>query len=237
MDLYTIGYATKDINEFVNILKLNNINCLVDVRSSPFSKQFPDYNEYNLKKVLNKNSILYLSFGKEFGARRDEIEAYKKVKMYDDSIIDVVSFEQVYTLDTFKTGYNRILTGIEKGYRIAFMCSEKYAYDCHRGIMVAEYFHRQGYNIKHIVDFNNIMEHEHIEVVLKENYLKVKKKFERLHSAQLNELQYASDLFGINLVDEYIIHWNDFFKDYSRKKAFKLRNYEIGYKKGNDEYD
>ena len=237
MNLYTIGYATKDIKDFVKILKLNNVNCIIDVRSSPFSKQFPEYNEYNLKKYLNENAILYLSFGKEFGARRDEKDAYKKVKMYDETIIDVVSFEKVYNLESFKAGYNRVITGLEKGYKIAFMCSEKYAHDCHRGIMVSEYFYRLGYNVKHLIDNDNIMDHECVESILKENFIKAKKKFERIHLSELNELKYASDLFGVNLVDEYITFWNDFFSEYSREKAFELRNYEIGYKKGNDEND
>lgn len=93
--LFTIGYANKSIDDFIKILKLNNINCIVDVRTMPFSKQFPDYNECNLSKLLKESKISYLSFKNEFGARRSESEVYQKIDLYDDSNIDVVVFEKV----------------------------------------------------------------------------------------------------------------------------------------------
>lgn len=236
-DLYTIGYATKSISEFIEILKLNNIDSLVDVRTSPFSKQFPEYNENNLKRTLKENGIIYLSFKEEFGARRIEPEAYIKKTMYNDVNIDVVSFERVYQLEAFKSGYNRIEDGIVKGYNIAFMCSEKYAYDCHRGIMVAEFFYRNGYTINHIVDKNTMISHEEIEVYLKSNFEKAKKSFQKNNLTKINDMRYEGNLFGFDTIDENTVYWNGFFGSYSREKAFELRNYEIGYKKGNEEND
>ena len=233
--LYTIGYANKSIEEFINLLKSYNINCIVDVRSMPFSKQYPLYNEMELKKCLSKYNIKYLSFKKEFGARRDEHELYSEITTYENNIIEVVDFKKVWNHQNFDDGVKRVLNGLNKSLNICFLCSEKYAYDCHRGIMVAEYFFRKGYKVDHIVDNSNLIEHEKIETFLHENFIKAKNKFEKIHATQLNELQYASNLFGINLIDEYIIFWKDFFKIYSREKAFELRNYEIGYRKGNNE--
>lgn len=38
--LFTIGYATKEIDAFVHLLKKHGITCLIDVRTSPFLKLF-----------------------------------------------------------------------------------------------------------------------------------------------------------------------------------------------------
>ncbi|AVX31767.1 Protein of unknown function, DUF488 [Carboxydocella thermautotrophica] len=41
------------------------------------------------------------------------------------------------------------MKGVEKGFRIALMCSEKDPFDCHRSILVAKEFYERGYEIKH----------------------------------------------------------------------------------------
>ena len=234
--LYSIGYSNKNIDEFISILKNKHINCIIDVRTTPFSKQFPDYNENNLVKTLKENNITYISFKSEFGARRSENEVYESIDMYDGSLVDVVIFNKVYELDIFKSGYKRIESGLEKGYNIAFLCSEKYAYDCHRCIMVSEYFYRHGYDIVHIVDEKSSILHKEIEKYLRDNFDKAKLKFIKLTSEDLKSLSYGGGLFGSD-VKESILKWNDFFKEYNRNKGFYLRNLEIGYKKGNEEDD
>lgn len=235
-NLFTIGYANKRIDDFIKILKLNNINCIVDVRTMPFSKQYPDYNENNLAKTLKESNITYMSFKNEFGARRIENEVYQKIDLYDDSFVDVVIFEKVYNLEIFKKGYNRVEIGLEKGFNIAFLCSEKYAYDCHRCIMVAEFFYRNGYEINHIVDDKNTIMHKDIEKYLEDYFKDAKSKFVKLHANELQELTYGGGLFQAQ-VSDHIIYWNDFFAKYTREKGFYLRNLEIGYKKGNEDYD
>lgn len=72
MNVYTIGCSTKTSEEFLNLLLKHKINCLVDVRSTPFSKYTTQFNKENLQSLLRKNNIVYLWMGREFGARRDD---------------------------------------------------------------------------------------------------------------------------------------------------------------------
>ena len=58
--LYTIGYAAKDIDSFIACLKEHGITCLVDVRSSPFSKTFPGFDKPHLKEFLKKKGFYML---------------------------------------------------------------------------------------------------------------------------------------------------------------------------------
>ncbi len=230
--LFTIGYANKSFDQFLSILKKNDITCVVDVRTSPYSHQFPQYNKEVLKDNLKHNGIWYIEFGKYFGARRYEDTAYKRIKNYDDAEFEVVIFDQVYDLQVFQDGYKRIIDGLNKGFSIVFLCSEKFPYDCHRSIMIAEYFYSKGFNIMHLIDENTVLEHTDCDYFIQQKFLNAKKKFYSIHKYKLEELDYGGGFFGYSFSDKRFIDWVDFFKTYDRKKGYYLRNIEIGYKKG-----
>ena len=77
--IYTIGCSTHTIEGLLNILGNYNIDTIVDVRSIPFSRYTPQFNQDNLKKMLSSKRIHYLDFSEEFGARRKEKEVYSMV--------------------------------------------------------------------------------------------------------------------------------------------------------------
>lgn len=152
---FTIGHSVNDIEYFINLLKKNKINCIVDVRSTPYSKIASQYNKEILKEILKKNKITYLHFGKEFGARR------KDPFLLDEN--GIVDFESVRKSDIFKIGVERIKEGIKKKFKIALMCSEKEPFDCHRFALVSRGLEDNGINIHHILSdgstiSNNILE-------------------------------------------------------------------------------
>ena len=68
--IYTVGHSNQEIEEFRSLIQTFDINCIVDVRSVPASAYTPQFNQDNLKYYLRQYNIVYLHFGKEFGARR-----------------------------------------------------------------------------------------------------------------------------------------------------------------------
>ena len=70
--IYTIGHSIYKIEEFGELLKQNQINTIVDVRSTPYSKFAPQYNSSELKRLLGTKGIYYLFMGKELGARQPD---------------------------------------------------------------------------------------------------------------------------------------------------------------------
>ena len=58
--IYTIGHSIYEIEDFVKLLKQSQINTIVDVRSTPYSKFAPQYNRETLKEYLKQNSICYI---------------------------------------------------------------------------------------------------------------------------------------------------------------------------------
>lgn len=164
MLIYTIGHSRHKLEDFIKLLQLNDINCICDIRSMPYSKFAEQFNQNNLKDELKKNNIEYLFFGDEFGARRKEPE------LYTNGIVD---FEKVAKDAKFINGIKRLEKGVNKGYKIALMCAEKEPIDCHRTILVARNLDLNGFEIKHILEDGSVINHKEIdEMLLKQYYPK-----------------------------------------------------------------
>ena len=62
MRIWTIGHSTRAIDEFISLLKENEIKLLVDVRAWPGSKRYPQFNKDALAESLNAHGIRYEHF-------------------------------------------------------------------------------------------------------------------------------------------------------------------------------
>jgi len=202
--IYTIGHSIYEIEDFVELLKQNQINTIVDVRSTPYSKFAPQYNRETLKKYLKQNSICYIFMGDLLGARYED-----KTLLFDDGKVD---FKKVQETKNFQDGVMRLQKGIEKGYSISLMCSEKEAFDCHRFGLISEFLSKKSIEINHIYSDKVVLQQELEQKLLK--------KYEK----QIPKI----DLFNQNI---------DFQEQL--KEAYKLRNKDIAYnaltQEGDDE--
>lgn len=194
--LYTIGHSSHSVEYFVCLLKNNGINCLVDVRSVPYSKYTPQFNMGEIKKSLNSSKIYYLFLGKELGARHEDRNLWTKEGYLD--------FEKVSKTSFFRSGIERIKAGIERGFNVALMCTEKDPIDCHRSILVAREFHRQKYIVNNILEKGEIQTQDNLEERLLDMYFP-------------NRMQMT--LFNDHVEDDAELI----------KKAYLLRNQDIGY--------
>jgi uncharacterized protein (DUF488 family) len=161
MMVYTIGHSNHMTDEFIDLLKKFEINCLCDIRSVPYSKYAGQFNRENIKTELKRYNIKYLYFGEEFGARRTEEELLK------DGAVD---FEKVAGDAKFLSGIERIKKGIEMGYIIAIMCAEKNPVDCHRSILVSRNLEKYGISVKHILADGSLECHKQTEENLIDRY-------------------------------------------------------------------
>lgn len=154
-NIFTIGCSSFDVEFLIRRLRQNKVNVIVDVRSIPYSKHTPQYNADVLKNVLKKNKIIYLDFSKEFGARREEKEVY---------VNNRVNFARVMNLPIFGQGVERIKKGLNSGYRMALMCTEKDPEKCHRFSLVARGIEKKA-NIcsMHILADGSVVSKESVE--------------------------------------------------------------------------
>ncbi|QDU05716.1 hypothetical protein V6x_54570 [Gimesia chilikensis] len=150
--LFTIGHSTRTLDQFVSLLKQNEIDAVADVRSSPFSRHMAHFNRDALRESLKAHGILYVFLGDELGARREERECY---------VEGVAKYELIEKTTAFAEGLERIRRGASK-FRIAIMCAEKDPLTCHRTILVARAL-RDEYELRHIVTENKVLSQEELE--------------------------------------------------------------------------
>lgn len=162
-EIYTIGHSIHEIDKFISLLKDNNIDTIVDVRSIPYSKFASQFNRETLKNYLKENNIYYIYMGDLLGARYED-----RSLLFDDG---KVNFKKVQETVPFQTGISRLEKGLSKGYKISLMCSEKEAFDCHRFVLISEFLARNGISIKHIYP-DKIVSQKFLEQQLLKKYEK-----------------------------------------------------------------
>ncbi|MBV1767764.1 MAG: DUF488 domain-containing protein, partial [Methanobacterium sp.] len=67
--VHTLGHSNHDLQKFLKLLHDNQVQLVVDVRSSPYSKYVPHFNRENLKDFLKKCDIDYIFLGDKIGGK------------------------------------------------------------------------------------------------------------------------------------------------------------------------
>ena len=160
--LYTIGHSRYEFEYFANLLKKFEINYLLDVRSTPYSKYAETFNREQLENSLASEGLTYFFMGKFFGARPDNTDLYSKEGYLD--------FEKTSRSDLFITGMENVKLGLKKGNNIVLMCTEKDPIDCHRAIMVARAFSLEGIDVQHILPDGKLQTQQELDRRLLDRY-------------------------------------------------------------------
>ena len=157
--IYSIGYSGFPCTDsFIEALKIHDINVVIDVRSTPYSNAFPQYNKEALDLLLNENYIRYRNYAREFGARQENPLFYVNGRL---------DFNLFSKSGLFQEGVAKVKIILSKGYRLCFMCSEKDPTDCHRSILVTKAFSEQGYRIIHLMPNSKSKTQEDVESELR----------------------------------------------------------------------
>lgn len=162
--IYTIGHSNHPAEFFLELLQSHGVDCIVDVRSTPASQYNPQYNKPILADFLKNNDILYLHFGKEFGARHTNSSLHS-----EDGKVD---FEKVQATEAFREGVRRLEEGVDKGFFPALMCAEADPLDCHRFSMISGYLEEHGFEVRHILKDKEVVSQEELEQELLKRYAK-----------------------------------------------------------------
>ena len=65
--IYSIGHGNKKIADFISELKSYGIEYLLDIRSKPYSKWNPQFNQVQLELELKNHGITYVFVGDSLG--------------------------------------------------------------------------------------------------------------------------------------------------------------------------
>lgn len=162
MEIFTIGHSNYTLEKFIHMLKYYNINCVVDIRGTPYSKYNVQYNKETINITLRNLGITYIYMGIEFAAQRGDKHLYNSEGYAD--------FERVIYDKDFLRGIDRLKKGLEKKFNIAIMGARQEPINCHRCILVGRYLRDNGFKVKHILDDLTLGTQEEMEENLLNKY-------------------------------------------------------------------
>ncbi len=139
--ILSIGHSNQSLEAFLGLLRLHQIEVLVDARSHPYSKHAPHFDARPLKEAVKASGIKYLYLGKELGGRPAGAEFYDA----DGHVL----YGRVAQSPLFLEGIRRLEEGAQK-YRIALMCSEENPTSCHRRLLIGRVLAARGLTLDHI---------------------------------------------------------------------------------------
>jgi uncharacterized protein (DUF488 family) len=129
-NLYSIGHGNSEIDSFISNLKKYELQLIVDLRSVPFSKIVPEFNQKDLVEKLKENNIDYLFFGDKLGGRPQN------------------GFSNFVESPEFKKNIGKLLF-LVKNKNTALMCSEFNHMNCHRKF-ITDLLRKNGVEVKNI---------------------------------------------------------------------------------------
>jgi len=142
--IYSIGHGNKTIEQFIDEIKLYNIEYLIDVRTTPYSKWNPHFNKNELIYALKENNIKYIYLGDKIGGLPSDKSCYT-----DDGKIDYLLLKDK---NFFKEGLNRLVKANSKNIKVVTMCSETKPEECHRSKLIGKELLMIDIDMKHIIN-------------------------------------------------------------------------------------
>ena len=152
--IWTIGHSTRSLEEFLNLLEVNAIQLLVDIRALPGSTRYPHFNKENLSVTLGEKGIGYEHLV-GLGGRRKPNPQSVNLAWRNASFRGYADYMQT---DDFKIHEARLET-LARNARTAYMCSEAPWWKCHRA-MLSDFLKIRGWQVLHIMEKGKVTEHQ-----------------------------------------------------------------------------
>ena len=137
MKAYTIGYGGRKPEEFLDLLRQNGVQAVVDVRLRPDRASMGVYAK---AKTAEKGIERLLSAG--------GIKYYSLIEL-GNLFLDNENWRELYheLLENAGILLTRRLSEMPQPF--CLMCAEKKVAECHRGV-IAEYLEKRGWAVQHI---------------------------------------------------------------------------------------
>lgn len=224
--IFTVGYTLFqkgtmiDVDMLLQALRTFGVQYLIDVRSVPYSKQFPQCNANCMKMASANYHITYANMP-EIGAKaQNDQDVFSKASdiFYEDIFPiakssrpektelqhydEIVDFRKFRLNEYFIDGLKRIKNAYDENYTLCLMCSEGKPIDCHRYFLISkslEQKYGEWLEVRHIVrdikgNICTLSNHD-LEKQLRETILKK----DVIRKMNVTETQ----LFGTSVLDNY----------------------------------
>lgn len=151
--VWTIGHSTRSADEFLGLLSMHGIKCLIDIRAFPGSRRYPHFNKEHLSVFLEENGIGYRHMV-GLGGRRRPLKNSPNIAWRNASFRGYADYMQT---DEFKKEV-ALLEDLSRKTHTAYMCSEATWWRCHRAL-VSDYLKAKGWEVLHIMEHGKLTPH------------------------------------------------------------------------------
>jgi len=145
--IWTIGHSTRKIDTFISLLEAHGIKLVVDVRSLPGSKRYPQFNKEALAELLREHGIRYEHLP-ELGGRRKARHDSRNTAWRNASFRGYADYMET---EEFGKGVKRLVDLANESGPTVIMCAEAVWWRCHRSL-ISDYLKVRGIEVIHIID-------------------------------------------------------------------------------------
>lgn len=143
--VFTIGHSTRELAEFIHLLKAYGVTKIADVRTVPRSRHNPQFNRETLSDALKIASIGYVHFQGLGGLRHARVDSINMAWRN----ASFRGFADHMQTDEFAENLERLID-LAKEEHIALMCAEAVPWRCHRSL-IADALTVRGIPVEHIM--------------------------------------------------------------------------------------
>jgi uncharacterized protein (DUF488 family) len=153
LSVFTIGYSTRSLEEFIELLQIYGVTLLADIRAVPQSRYNPQFNKESLPDGLKRSGIKYLHIPELGGLRHpkpnsNNLALENQLRGYADYMQTKEFTEQLLKI-----------LALARENRLALMCTEALPYKCHR-ILVSDVLTARHVRVLHIINKENTVTHK-----------------------------------------------------------------------------
>lgn len=151
--VYTIGYSTRSLEEFIQILQTYSVMEVIDIRTVPRSRHNPQFNQETLPDALNTVGISCMHMPGLGGLRHPRPDSQNTGWRN----LSFRGFADYMQTDEFEKSLERLIE-IAGHHRIALMCAEALPWRCHRSLIADALFVR-NIKVEHIMSISRSQTH------------------------------------------------------------------------------
>jgi len=142
----TIGHSTRELGEFISLLKREGVTHLADVRAFPFSRRHPHFNGELLASSLEEVGIRYEHFP-GLGGRRKARADSRNTSWRNSGFRGYADYMET---SAFGEQLDSLLS-VAAAAPTAIMCAEAVPWRCHRSL-ISDALVARGVEVMHILD-------------------------------------------------------------------------------------
>ncbi len=153
MGFFTVGHSSRTCEDFLDLLREQRIERIVDVRTYPRSRRYPHFNAEILPEHLQRSGIGYVSMGSLGGFRKPRNDS-RNLGLRSAGFRGFADF-----METTEFARNlEMLLEHGRTRRLALMCAEAVYWACHR-FLISDALVQKGRSVLHILDRGKTEKH------------------------------------------------------------------------------